>query len=115
MLLAHAFAEPELNLTLGIFLRAAREILVDRFASVLLYGSILFDDLAPGYGDLDFLVVVEGEWRRTHAAGAWRELLSHASEVRRDPRLAEEPDTQAWLAGLTGLIRDAYRELEDAL
>ena len=32
-----------------------------RLISVVLYGSILFDDLAPGYGDLDFLAVVDGD------------------------------------------------------
>ena len=28
---------------------------------MVLYGSIVFDDLAPGYGDLDFLAVVEDD------------------------------------------------------
>jgi predicted nucleotidyltransferase len=30
-----------------------------RLVSVLLFGSAVFDDLTPGYGDLDFLVVVD--------------------------------------------------------
>lgn len=248
MLLAHAFAEPQLNLALEVFLRVTRDLLGDRLASVILYGSILFDDLAPGYGDLtdadrealtearrplrngaygiyahllegaflprhmldperagralwwgttrerpwerselgwlvlhvirergvvlwgedirpeippasrealladvraairsgkehgcggglhsvDWLLtaarlllwVREGhpsskseaaEWGRVHAVGAWRELLPRAAEVRRNPHLVGEPDTRIWLAGLTGPIRDAYRELEDAL
>jgi hypothetical protein len=36
------------------------QILENRLVSVILYGSILFDDLAPGYGDLDFLAVLKG-------------------------------------------------------
>ncbi|MBN2380613.1 DUF4111 domain-containing protein [candidate division WOR-3 bacterium] len=29
--------------------------------SIILYGSVIFDDLAPGYGDLDFLAVVDDD------------------------------------------------------
>ncbi len=32
----------------------------NKLVSLVLYGSVIFDDLAPGYDDLDFLVVVNG-------------------------------------------------------
>lgn len=37
-----------------------RGILGQRLLSLLLYGSAVFGDLAPGYGDLDFLVIIDG-------------------------------------------------------
>lgn len=58
MLLLHYFDDPQLNLSLEVFLREARECLGDQMLSVVLYGSIVFDDLAPGYGDLDFMAVL---------------------------------------------------------
>ena len=58
MLLNSHFDDPRVNLALELFLRVVREELGQSLLSVLLYGSILFDDLAPGYGDLDFLAVV---------------------------------------------------------
>ena len=61
MLLGRTFDEPEANLALELFLREIRAILAERIVSVVLYGAIVFDDLAPGYGDLDFLAVVEGD------------------------------------------------------
>jgi hypothetical protein len=59
MLLTPEFAEPQLNLTLELFLRMLVEIFGEQLLSVILHGSIVYDDLAPGYGDLDFLAVVE--------------------------------------------------------
>ena len=47
--------------TLESFVRDLREFFGDRLVSVVLYGSIVFNDLAPGYGDLDFLVVVDDD------------------------------------------------------
>jgi len=41
------------------------EILGSRLESIILYGSAVFDDLAPGYGDLDFVAVVDGNLSRT--------------------------------------------------
>ena len=35
-----------------------RDFFGQRLVSVLLYGSVVFDDLAPGYGDLDFLAII---------------------------------------------------------
>jgi len=59
MLLQQTFADPQVNLTLELFLRMLTEFFGGRLVSVMLYGSLVFDDLAPGYGDLDFLAVVE--------------------------------------------------------
>lgn len=61
MLLTHAFPDPQLNLTLELLLRIIREELRECLVSVVLHGSVVFDDLAPGYGDLDFLVIVGGD------------------------------------------------------
>jgi hypothetical protein len=61
MLLAHTFNEPEVNLALEVFLENVHGVLGDRLVSVLLYGSIVFEDLAPGYGDLDFLAVLDAQ------------------------------------------------------
>ncbi len=58
MLLKQPCDDPSVNLALEVFLRAIRDELGESLLSVVLYGSILFDDLAPGYGDLDFLAVV---------------------------------------------------------
>ena len=48
MLLAHKFADPQLNLTLELFLRAIADFFGQRLVSVILHGSIVYDDLAPG-------------------------------------------------------------------
>jgi len=61
MLLLHKFQDAQLNLTLELFLRMTKDFFEDRLISVILYGSILFDDLAPGYGDLDFLAVIDDD------------------------------------------------------
>jgi len=61
MFLAREFNDPLLNLTLELFIRMISEQFKERLLSVVLYGSVTFDDLAPGYGDLDFLVVVTNE------------------------------------------------------
>lgn len=58
MLLTHRFPDPQMNVTLELFLRIITDFFEDQLVSVILYGSIVFDDLAPGYGDLDFLAVV---------------------------------------------------------
>jgi hypothetical protein len=61
MTLSRTLDDPQVNLALELFLRMIRGELGDSLFSVLLYGSILFNDLAPGYGDLDFLAVVESD------------------------------------------------------
>lgn len=58
MLLLRPLDDSEVNLALDLFLRMIRDELGESLLSVLLYGSVIFDDLAPGYGDLDFLAVV---------------------------------------------------------
>lgn len=61
MLLQHKFDKAELDSTLELFLRMLGDFFGDNLVSVVLYGSICFDDLAPGYGDLDFLAVVKDD------------------------------------------------------
>ena len=51
--------EPQLTLTLRLFVEQTQRALENRLLSVVLHGSVLFDDLAPGYGDLDFVAVVD--------------------------------------------------------
>ena len=55
------------------------------------------------------------DWGYAHATGDWRILLPRAKELRLNPSLAESPDTQAWLDGLTDAIQDAGNELEQEL
>ncbi|MHB0886093.1 MAG: aminoglycoside adenylyltransferase domain-containing protein [Bacillota bacterium] len=61
VLLGKRFRDPQLNLTLEVFLRMLRDILGARLVSVILFGAVVFEDLAPGYGDLDFVAVVDGD------------------------------------------------------
>jgi hypothetical protein len=61
MALAQTTSDPQVNTALELFLRMLREELRESLLSVVLYGSILFDDLAPGYGDLDFLAVISDD------------------------------------------------------
>ncbi len=56
-----SFPDPDLTTALEAFVAAARTVFAGRLVSVLLHGSILFDDLAPGYGDLDFIAVTSDE------------------------------------------------------
>jgi predicted nucleotidyltransferase len=51
------------------FVRDLREFFGDRLVSIVLYGSIVLDDLAPGYGDLDFLAVVDDDLSDEDLAG----------------------------------------------
>ena len=61
MLLARKFDDPMLNLSLEVFLRETNELLAGQLISVILFGSVAFDDLAPSYGDLDFVAVVRDD------------------------------------------------------
>ncbi len=61
VLLYRPFPDPVLNLTLEVFVREVTDVFGPRLISVTLYGSVVFGDLAPGFGDLDFLVVAEGD------------------------------------------------------
>jgi hypothetical protein len=81
MLLRQQFADGELNRALEVFVDVVARWFEERLVSVVLYGSIAFDDLAPGYGDLDFLAVVDGDL----SEGDCRELV----EMRRPLRGGE--------------------------
>jgi predicted nucleotidyltransferase len=51
----------QLAQTLDSFVTTIGGYLGRRLVSIVLYGSVVFNDLAPGYGDLDFLVVIDGD------------------------------------------------------
>ena len=55
------FGNPDLDLALGVFMSAVGDVLGDALRSVILYGSIALGDLAPGYGDLDFVAITDGD------------------------------------------------------
>ncbi|KPK85458.1 MAG: hypothetical protein AMJ81_03530 [Phycisphaerae bacterium SM23_33] len=57
----HDYHDPEVAAALEKFLGPISDFFGPRLVSVILYGSIVFDDLAPGYGDLDFLAVTEAD------------------------------------------------------
>ncbi|MCX6376992.1 MAG: DUF4111 domain-containing protein [Armatimonadetes bacterium] len=61
MLLQHKFDDTEMNLALELFLRECVDCFGDQLVSVVLYGSLVYDDLSPGYSDLDFLAVVKDD------------------------------------------------------
>ena len=62
MLLKWKSSDALCNLTLEVFLREICDFFINDLISVTLYGPIVFDDLAPGYGDLDFLAVVSNNF-----------------------------------------------------
>jgi hypothetical protein len=78
MHLRRTFADPQVNLALELFLRMLADVFGEQLVSVLLYGSIVFDDLAPGYGDLDFLAVV----RRDLSSDECRRLVELRKPLR---------------------------------
>lgn len=49
----------EISHTISEFVQDLQHILQENIVSVYIYGSVLYDDLCPGYGDLDFLAVVK--------------------------------------------------------
>lgn len=51
----------DVEAVLGSFVQLLKRCFAARLVSVALYGSIVFGDLAPGYGDLDFLAVVDSD------------------------------------------------------
>ena len=77
--LAHKFNDPELDRTLQLFLRITAGLFRDRLISVVLQGSLVFNDLAPGYGDLDFLAVIDGDL----ASDDLRDLVEIRKPLRR--------------------------------
>ena len=102
-LLAYPYPDPQVNLTLELFLRLMRGVLGDAVVSVITQGSLVFDDLAPGYSDLDFVVVVaEGLPEATlerlvEARWPLRDgpygVLAHALEGPFLPRRVVDPET----------------------
>ncbi len=54
---------PDCDTALNTFVRVIGEVFPAGLVSVLLHGSYVFDDLAPGYGDLDFVAVVADDVR----------------------------------------------------
>lgn len=52
------FEDQTLNRTLSLFVNDLRDILNTKLLSICLYGSALYNDLSPGYGDLDFIVFI---------------------------------------------------------
>ncbi len=55
------FGNPELDLAIGVFLGTIDETLRGTLRSVILYGSVALGDLAPGYGDLDFVAITDND------------------------------------------------------
>lgn len=53
--------EPLLGITLKRFTQELIDFFKERLLSIILYGSVTFGDLAPGYGDLDFLAVTDDD------------------------------------------------------
>lgn len=59
--LSFSCSDPQMDFVLSEFVRRIRAVLGQQLISVVLHGGIAFDDLAPGYGDLDFVAVIAGE------------------------------------------------------
>ncbi|OKP91526.1 hypothetical protein A3842_02790 [Paenibacillus sp. P3E] len=57
-MLTQSFEDEILERTLSIFVDDIRAILDRKLRSIYLYGSAIHNDLSPGYGDLDFLVII---------------------------------------------------------
>lgn len=53
------FRDRQISYTLSEFIQDLQHILQENIVSVYIYGSVLYDDLCTGYGDLDFLAVVK--------------------------------------------------------
>jgi hypothetical protein len=92
-----------LGQTLSLFLEELHERLGPRLVSLLLYGSAVFDDLAPGYGELDFLAVIDRDLTEQDS----HELV----ELRRPLREGRHGALAAMLEGafLPALCRHAPR------
>jgi Aminoglycoside adenylyltransferase, C-terminal domain len=70
--------DPRVDRVLSGFVRATRSVLGPRLVSVVLHGGVAFGDLAPGYGDLDFVAVTDGELDD----GTCRQLIAARSSLR---------------------------------
>ncbi len=76
----NSFDNIEVALILQKFVGILSSFFEKRLVSVVLYGSIVFDDLAPGYGDLDFLAVVEEDLSEAEQRG----LVELRNRLRRE-------------------------------
>lgn len=59
MLLAHRFGDPALNSTVEDLLSRLNALFSEHLLSVIVHGSVVFDDFVPGYSDLDFVAIVD--------------------------------------------------------
>jgi hypothetical protein len=72
MMIRKKFTDPQLNRTLELFSEEIEHFYGNHLVAIVLYGSVIFDDLAPGYGDLDFLIVIEGDLLAENCQGLTR-------------------------------------------
>ena len=90
MLLKWFSTDSTCNSALELFVHEIQSFLQERLLSVMLYGSIVFNDLAPGYGDLDFVAFLSGslsdveaqkliEIRKTFRSGEYG-IIAHMLE-----------------------------------
>ena len=68
VLLSAMFDDTATDLTLEVFLRNLQGLFGSRLVSVMAYGSLVHGDLAPGYGDLDFIAIVDGDLEASEKA-----------------------------------------------
>jgi len=97
----HTLPDADLTLALETFVRMVGDLMGDGLVSVVLYGSICFDDLAPGYGDLDFIAVVADDLTddqrrglvdlRKQVRGAEASIYEHMLEGAFLPRAMLDP------------------------
>lgn len=97
----HTLPDADLTLALETFVRMVGDLMGDELVSVVLYGSICFDDLAPGYGDLDFIAVVADDLTddqrrglvdlRKQVRGAEASIYEHMLEGAFLPRAMLDP------------------------
>ncbi|WP_040948962.1 aminoglycoside adenylyltransferase domain-containing protein [Gorillibacterium massiliense] len=74
----YSFQDDKLVETLRNFICMLQNDLNDQLDSVYIYGSALYNDLCPGYGDLDFLVIVRNNLDESTVST----LISRRSELK---------------------------------
>ncbi|MEK4064789.1 MULTISPECIES: nucleotidyltransferase domain-containing protein [Paenibacillus] len=88
-MLIQSFEDETLERTLSIFVDDIRAILNRKLRSIYLYGSATHNDLSPGYGDLDFLVVIGEDLSQNEI-----ELLNKQRSIYRSSLLRRSVDRQ---------------------
>lgn len=88
-LFIQSFEDETLEQSLSMFVEDMRIILNRKLRSIYLYGSAIHNDLSPGYGDLDFLVVIEEELSQNEI-----ELLNKQRSNYRSSLLRRSDDRQ---------------------